>query len=148
MKRFYIALIVTMLFACSEEPEELKSPQFELGEIQLLISRDSLPADNYTYAEIICVVDKRPTANDLLVFSTDKGLFANNTSTYSVNVSSSDTTRVYVKYNRPEIARITVSVFGYDTKEIYLNFIPAYPTKMFISPDSATLLPLFKSKVK
>ncbi len=87
------------------------------------------------------------TANDLLVFSTDKALFANNTSTYSVNVSSSQTPLVYVKYNRPEIARSTVSVLAaMKAKSFTLILFIFIQLKMFITSDSDPLLPLFKSK--
>lgn len=147
MKYILIFLTICLLNpACSKEPGELNTPQQVDNPLTLLITKNNIPADNYSYVEISAIVKKRPATNDLIVFTADKGLFANNSNTYSVNVSANDTTKAYIKYNKAELVRITATIFGNDTKEVYAKFLPAYPSQILINPDVTTLPPLFTSK--
>ena len=145
----YISIFIPLcllIHACTTEPGNLNTPQQTNTPLTLAVTKNNVPADNYSYAEITAVVKKRPAANDLIVFTTDRGLFPNNSNTYSVNISSNDTTRAYIRYNKAEVARITANVFGNDTKEVYVTFTPAYPSQILINPDVNTLPALFTSK--
>lgn len=146
MKYILIIIFCLLLQACSKVPSDLKAPQQVDNSLTLKVTKNNIPADNYSYAEISAILKKRPAANDLIVFTADKGLFANNSNIYSVNVSSNDTTKAYIKYNKAEVVRITAIIFGNDTKEVYATFLQAYPSQILIYPDVTTLPTLFTSK--
>lgn len=143
---FFLVVIVSIFQACSTEPGGLKTPQAIDDTLLVLATKNNVPADNYSYAEISVVIKKRPIITDQVVLTTDKGSFANGNTTYTVNVSSNDTVKAYLKYNKAEVARVTASLFGRDTKEVFINFLPAYPSQILISPDSVALPAAFTSK--
>jgi len=149
MKYLFISLILCFLISsCTPEPGDLNAPPQVSESVELLVTKNNVAADNFTYAEISAVIKKRPVANDLIVFKTDKGVFENNSNTYSVNVSSNDTTKAYLKYNKADVVRVTATVFNKDTREVHVTFIPALPAQVLINPDSSSLLPLFTSKTR
>jgi len=113
--------------------------------LKLLITRDNVPADNYSYAEITAITKKRPFANNQIVFVADRGTFTNNSSTYTIQASLNDTTKAYIKYSKSEPVRITATIYNTYSKEIYATFIPAWPGQIFVSPSVSTLPPLFTS---
>lgn len=135
-----------MIYSCSKEPGELNAPEPIDSSIELIVTKNDVPADNYTFAEISAVTKFRPTANDLIVFQADKGTFSNNSNTYSVNVSSNDTTRAFLKYNKPGLVRVTATVYNKYSKEVFVSFQTSFPTLILINPDSSALQPLFTSK--
>lgn len=141
--------ILTFLFfinSCSPEPDELKSPQPYNNTIELIVTKNDIPSDNYSFGVISAITKFRPNANDIIDFKADKGMFNNNSNSYSVNVSSNDTTRAFLKYSKADIVRVTVSIYNKYSKEIYVNFITSYPTQILVSPDSSTLQSSYTSK--
>ena len=147
MKYGFFCLILWLLFeSCSKEPSALTTPTPVEKFLKLTVSKDNAPADNYTYAEIMAVTGRKPSAGDFLEFQTDKGVFANNSNIYKVNIAATDTTRAYVKYNKADVAHVTARLANQDSKEVQITFVPAYPSQILIYPDSSTLRPLFTSK--
>ncbi|MBK6546969.1 MAG: hypothetical protein IPG12_17105, partial [Saprospiraceae bacterium] len=118
----------------------------DVDSLNLFISQDSVPADNYSYAEITAVTKNRPFANNQIVFVSDKGAFSNGSNTYAVQASFHDTTRAYIKYNSAELVRIRATIYNTYSKEIYTTFIPAFPSQIFVNSDVSVLLPSYTSK--
>jgi hypothetical protein len=137
---------IFIINSCSKEPDELKAPEQVGSSIELIVTKNNVPSDNYTYGEISAVTKFRPNANDIIVFKADKGVFSNNSNTYSVNVSSNDTTRAFLKYNKADVVRVIATIYNKYSKEVFVNFLTSFPTQILISPDSSTLQPLFTSK--
>jgi hypothetical protein len=135
-----------ILSSCSKEPDELKAPEQVDSSIGLIVTKNNVLSDNYTFGEISAVTKFRPNANDIIVFKADKGVFSNNSNTYSVNISSNDTTRAFLKYNKADIVRVTATIYNKYSKEVFVNFLTSFPTQILVSPDSSTLQPLFTSK--
>jgi len=145
--RLFLALACLLIInSCSKEPDELKSPEQVDSSIGLIVTKNNIPSDNYTFGEISAITKFRPNANDIIVFKSDKGVFSNNSNTYSVNVSSNDTTRAFLKYNKSDIVRVTATIYNKYSKEVFVNFQTSFPTQILVSPDSSTLQPLFTSK--
>lgn len=135
-----------IISSCSKEPDELKASEQADSSIELIVTKNNVPSDNYTFGEISAVTKFRPNGNDIIVFKADKGVFSNNSNTYSVNVSSNDTTRAFLKYNKSDIVRVTATIYNKYSKEVFINFLTSFPTQILVSPDSSTLQPLFTSK--
>lgn len=143
---FSVLACLLIISSCSKEPDKLKAPEQIDSSIELVVTKNNVPSDNYTFAEIRAITKFRPNANDIITFKADKGVFSNNSNTYSVNVSSNDTTRAFLKYNKSDIVRITVSIYNKYSKEVFVNFLTSFPTQILVSPDSSTLEPLYTSK--
>jgi len=143
---FSVLACLLIISSCSKEPDELKAPEQVVSSIELVVTKNNVPSDNYTFAEISAITKFRPNANDIIVFKADKGVFSNNSNTYSVNVSSNDTTRAFLKYNKSDIVRVTATIYNKYSKEVFVNFLTSFPTQILVSPDSSTLQPLFTSK--
>lgn len=141
-----LPLLVCLLIISSCKKDPLKAPEQVDSSIELIVTKNNVPSDNYTFAEISAITEYRPNANDLIVFTADKGVFSNNSNTYSVNVSSNDTTRAFLKYNKSDIVRVTATIYNKYSKEVFVNFLTSFPTQILVSPDSSTLQPLFTSK--
>ncbi|MBK7234036.1 MAG: hypothetical protein IPH93_17660 [Saprospiraceae bacterium] len=154
-KKYFLESVSTLLSvltclliisSCSKEPDELKAPEKIDSSIKLIVTKNNVPSDNYTFGEISAITKFRPNANDIIVFKADKGVFSNNSNTYSVNVSSNDTTTAFLKYNKSDIVRVTATVFNKYSKEVFVTFLTSFPTQILVSPDSSNLQPLFTSK--
>lgn len=141
-----IVWIFIFIASCSKVPDELKTPVPIDSDIELKVTRNNVISDNYSYAEISAITKVRPYANDLIVFKADKGLFSNNSSIYSVIVSSNDTTKALIKFNKVDNIRVTATVFNKFTKEVYVNYLTAFPSQIIVNPDSSSLNPSFFSK--
>lgn len=140
------ASLLLLLNACSKEPGDLVAPKEDDNTVELKVTHNNVPADNYTYAEISAITQERPGANDEIVFSTTNGSFSNGSATYTVNVGDNDTTRAFLKYSKAETVKVTAQIYNKYTKECTVNFTSSYPTLITVSPDSSSLLPLFTSK--
>ena len=138
--------VLLYINSCSKKPDELKLPQPHDSSIELFITKNNQPSNNYSFAEISAITKFRPNSNDIISFKADKGVFSNNSNVYSVNVSSNDTTRAFLKYTKPDIVRVTATIFNKYSKEVFVNFSPSYPDQILLSPDSSTLQPSFTSK--
>lgn len=143
---FSVLACLLIISSCSKEPDELKAPEQVDSSIELIVTKNNVPSNNYTFGEISAITKFRPNANDIIVFKADKGTFSNNSNTYSVNVSSNDTTRALLKYNKSDIVRVTATIYNKYSKEVFVNFLTSFPTQILVSPDSSTLQPLFTSK--
>ena len=111
--------------------------------LSLFVTSRDVPADNYTYAEIVAITNSRGDTGNQLVFTSDNGLFSNNSNTLSVQVSSSDTTKVYIRNNTPGQARVGSILNNSFTEEIVVNFTTSWPDQLIIDPDSSSLKPSF-----
>jgi hypothetical protein len=58
MKYLYLSLCFALI-ACSDEPEALKSSTGIAGELSLEVAAGSVPADDYSYAEVSAVITGR-----------------------------------------------------------------------------------------
>lgn len=146
IKGLIILALIIFVSSCSKKPDELKSPVPSDSSIELIVTKNNVLSDNYSFAEVSAIAKFRPTANDIIIFKTDKGVFSNNSSTYSVNVSSNDTTRAFIKYNKPDVIRVTATIFDKYSKEVYVKFLTSYPSQILISPDSSSLQSSFSSE--
>jgi hypothetical protein len=140
-----VLVCLLIISSCSKEPDELKAPEKVDSTIDLIVTKNNIPSDNYTFGEISAITKFRANGNDIIVFKSDKGVFSNNSNTYSVNVSSNDTTRAFLKYNKTDIVRVTATIYNKYSKEVFINFRTSFPTQILVSPDSSTLQPLFTS---
>lgn len=146
IKGLTILALIIFVNSCSKEPDELKSPNPSDSSIKLIVTKNNVLSDNYSFAEVSAISKFRLTANDIIVFKTDKGVFSNNSSTYSVNISSNDTTRAFIKYNKPDVVRVTATIFNKYSKEVYIKYLTSFPSQILISPDSSSLQSSFTSK--
>ncbi|MEL1246320.1 hypothetical protein AAEO56_18755 [Flavobacterium sp. DGU11] len=137
MKYIY-TLLCLALIACSDEPEPLKSAQSIQGDIALEATVNNAPADNYSYAEVTAMITGRLSASDQVIFTAENGLFANGAATYTVTAVSGQAVKAYLKYDRAGQVRVTAAAFG-KTKEVFLNFVPAWPDALMLSPDTGSL---------
>jgi hypothetical protein len=153
--KFTLIILFTVLFsACSSEVEDLAPPPAiimvpptPLDSLQLSVRTNNVPGDNFSYAEIIAVAKPTSQPGRNIVFTTDKGLFSNNSNTYSLLPGANDTTRAYLRYSKPDLVRVTAALGTY-SKELYITFVPAYPTQIFLNPDSTTLPRIVGIKTK
>lgn len=116
--------------------------------LQLSLVNNIVPADNYSYAEIRAVTKGLNPNNRSITFVTDKGLFSNNSNTYTLQTGANDTTRAYVRYSKTDLVKITATVAGTYSRELYINFAPAYPTQLQVDMDSVFLTRTFTAKTK
>jgi hypothetical protein len=116
--------------------------------LKIFLGSNNIPADNYSYAEIIALTNNLNPVNRSITFVADKGLFSNNNSTYTLQAGANDTTRAFLKYNKAEIVRVTATVAGTYSKEIFINFVTAFPTQILVEPDSAVLTRTYTAKTK
>ncbi len=145
--RFLVLLVsTTLLFSCSTEPDDLRAPIQDDTSIDLIVTKNNIQADNATFGEIAAISKFRPKANDIIVFSADNGVFSNNSSTYSVNVSSNDTTRAFLKYSKPDLVRVTAAIFNKYSKDVFVNFTTSYPSQILLAPDSSSIFASFDAK--
>lgn len=147
MKGLTILALIIFTNSCSKEPDELKSPGPNESYLSLEVIKNNVLSDNNSFAEIRANAKFPSSANAIIVFKTDKGVFSNNSSTYSVNVSFSDSpTSAFIKYNKPDALRVTCTLFNKHSKEVYVNFLTSYPSQILMSPDSSSLKSSFNSK--
>lgn len=127
----------------SDEPGALQiTPQVPVT-LQLEVSTDNVTADNYTYATITATTAIQN--NESIVFTTDKGIFSNGETIYTINALSGEPVRAYLKCNKAEMARVTATISNSTVKEVLVNFVPAYPTSIIVNPSVSTLPAAFIS---
>lgn len=156
MKYFLILFAYFLLWSCTEEPGSLNTPNFvnqpintiNTNDVELFITKNNIPADDYTYAEIALKINKRLFTNNEIVFATDRGTFTNNSNKYVVVSSINDTVFVYIKHSKSESIRLTANVFGNYFKEIIVTFIPALPDKIYINSNANSLPSSFSSRAQ
>ena len=139
-------ILLVFIASCSKKPDPLTSPIQTDSSIQLIVSKNNVPSDNYSFDEVSALTKYRPNANDIIVFKTDRGVFSNDSSVYTVNVSSNDTTRAFLRYNSASIIRVTATIFNKYSKEVYIKFLTSYPSQILTYPDSSSLKASFTSK--
>ncbi|MCW4470798.1 hypothetical protein OGH69_17635 [Flavobacterium sp. MFBS3-15] len=137
MKYLYLSLCLALI-ACSDEPEALKSAQGITGELALEPVSGNVPADDYSYAEVSAVITGRRSPGDRIIFSAESGLFANGQSKDTVVAATDETVKVYLKHNRAGRVKVTATAFG-KSKEVFVDFTPAYPDLLVVNPDNGTL---------
>lgn len=142
---FTLALFSILLHSCiSDEPDAIRTNPLITNALHLEVVNDNVPADNYSYAQVRLIV-KGNAVDTPVTFTIDKGEFANNAKTYNVTVSSQDTVKAYIKFNKADIVKVTATAFN-DTKEVYVTFKPAYPSLIIVNPDVTMLPPLLASQ--
>jgi len=108
-----------------------------------------LPADNSTYATVNALISNLNLLQKMttITFTTNKGTFANNLTTYTTNISSSSggnpIAMVYLKDNKVESAVVTATIpvsgaIAYSSQTT-VNFSTAYPTIISIIPTKDIL---------
>lgn len=137
MKYLYLSLCFALM-ACSDEPEALKGSQGIAGDLSLEGAAGSVPADDYSYAEVSAVITGRHSSGDRIIFTAENGLFANGQSKDTVVASSNEAVKVYLKHNRAGRVKVSAAAFG-KTKEVFVDFGTAYPDLLVINPDAGTL---------
>ena len=147
MKQIFSFVVILILFlACSKPPGELNLPSQIQDSLMLVVTKNNIPSDNYSYAEISAVIEgNQALSNQIIIFSADRGLFSNDSSIYITNVSINDTAKAYIKYNKAEIVRISASISNANTKEAFVTFFPSYPDQILIAPDISVLTDSFGS---
>lgn len=143
LKHGFPVCFATTILAC-HKAEDLKTPVIETQAITadnfvMYVTKDKPPADNYTYAEITIITQDLPPDYRALTATTDKGSFSNGASSYTRQLSVADTTRLYLRYNKAEIARVTASINNSSQRESFVNFLPAWPDLILIDPSVDTL---------
>src|SRR5437868_15487207 len=115
MKFAAIFLLLIALISCSKEPGNLVPPNLvspAVDTLKISLTNNNEAADNYSYAEIVAVTNLPYPTSRSITFTTDKGLFSNNSNTYTLQTGANDTTRAYIKYNKAELVRVTATVTG------------------------------------
>jgi hypothetical protein len=144
----YILISLTVLVLCScdksQNPGPLQPPNLQTGPasdtLKITVNGNNIPADNYSYAEIVAVSNLPAPLSRNITFTTDKGLFSNNSATLTLATGANDTTRAYLRYNKAEPARVTATVASNYSKEVFVNFINAFPTQVNVTADSTVLV--------
>lgn len=107
----------------------------------LTVSKNDVLADNYSYAEINAT-SKDPTTlakTKTIKFTTDKGSFSNDLKEITTNIGLDNVAKAYLKYNKPELVRVTATISNTYTKELFVKFVPALPDQIFIEPKTINL---------
>lgn len=117
--------------------------------LTLKVVKDSVAADNYTYAELQAntlpdVAKKIKT----VTFTTLKGTFSNGLMEVPVTVGTDGTAKAYLKYNRPERVTVSAKISGGNTKETLVTFTPSFPDQILLEADSSSLNSIINSKTK
>lgn len=117
------------------------------GKPATTVETDKVEADNY-HTAVIKFVTPTPDVNKKIVFVSDKGVFSNNSNTYTTSMSSGGTTRAYLRYNKAEIVKVKVEVEKVYSEEVDVTFIVAKPTAIIIEFSSNILLAKLGSKTE
>gem|GEM_PF-3576746 len=146
MRYLILFITVSLLTACSDKVEDLQPPPTIIinpptafiDTLQLLVKTNGIAGDNFSYAEIIAVSKIPGQANRQLVFTCDKGVFSNNSNSYTLTTGANDTTRAYLRYGKSDLVRVTAALATY-SKELYVNFVNAYPGQVILDPEFVSL---------
>ena len=108
---------------------------------------NNVEADNYHYS-ILKFTTNIPDVSKQITFTTDRGNFSNNSNTYTTQITSDGITNAYLKYNKAEIAKVTVTISTIYSQELNVQFIAALPEQIFIEAAPTNLPPILNSKAK
>jgi hypothetical protein len=153
MKRYVLMSIgLLLLGACSPKPGELVQPRIDQtiaqGDVSLSLVKDSLPADNYTLAEIkLTLATNDFTAGTQIAFKTDDGSFANGSKSYVITAASSGTFSAYLKSDTATASNVSVVINNNFSGTTQVHFRPAPPDNTTLEPDMAIVQDKSTSKV-
>ena len=137
------------MVSCSDSPGDLASPIVIAPGVTLSVTEDNIPADDYSYVELSAAVSNLTASTGLLTFVTDRGIFANGKTTYSVPVNGTAETKLaYLRYNRAEKVHVTAFLGEKVAKETFATFITAYPTQVLLSTDSGSVVASYNSVIQ
>ena len=116
----------------------------------LKVSKDSIAADNYTYAEIQAISLNPDVAKKIktVTFTTLKGTFSNGLMEFTATVGTDGIAKAYLKYNLPERVIVSAKISGGYTRETIVTFFPSFPDQIFFEADSSLLSSVLNSKTK
>ncbi|MCW3466262.1 hypothetical protein [Chitinophaga nivalis] len=130
-----LLLMYGVLLSACQKKDALKADDI----MTVSLTKDSVIADNVTYAEIVAMVNistEKTTRN--IKFETNAGTFVNNTGQYTTTIGIDGKATAYLKYDKPGKATVKVTVNDTFTREIPVYFIAG------ISPDSIMTLDVIK----
>ncbi len=139
MKKALILLFFTsVISSCvSDEAESLQITPQPTANLQLAVTIDNVPADDYSYAVLTATTGIQ--ANHNVVFTTDRGHFSNGLTSYTAVATVAQPAKAYLKHNTAESALVSASVSNQNTSEAWVNFLPAYPAFITVNPAVSTL---------
>lgn len=116
--------------------------------LQLTLLQNNVSADNSSYA----MIDAHVLMNSIktggrIDLVTDKGTFSNGQTSMTISPVSSNTTQIYLRHNRAEIAHVTATLNNTFSKQIEITFVTAYPHTMAIDPSVVTTTATFNNEV-
>jgi hypothetical protein len=138
MKKLYIFLLPLMV-SCSGDPGDINIVPQEQVKVELVVSKDNVPANNFNYAIVNAVLEPNLPGQSV-TFTTDRGVFINGLLTYTATTSEeSSTVRAYLKCDNVGAAHVTASALGMQGNEVLVNFTTSYPNQILILPGNSTL---------
>lgn len=107
-------------------------PAKDILDLQLV--KDTIPADNYSYAELVAVSKDTEVINARkdITFVTDKGLFANGEKTFVTKTDLTGKARAFLKHNQAGLVRVNATISNAYTQEQYIRFVPSLPDALFV----------------
>jgi hypothetical protein len=105
-----------------------------------VVVSDSIPADNYTYAEIRAAVDSSVVdTTTTIAFATDNGTFSVGGTSATAKIDIHGNAYAYLKSKSILAAHVQATVGANYTQNITIQFTTSYPDTIFLNlPDSAT----------
>ena len=127
-----------------------------LDTIRISVINDNVPADNYSYAEIIVQTSNPKNLSNArtVTFTTDRGTFSNNKDTFTTNIVTDSThktyilARAYLKNDHIEKARVTATISNTNSVDTIVTFTPSWPQYVSINADSTSLKDTFGTTSK
>ncbi|NMH26565.1 hypothetical protein [Flavobacterium silvaticum] len=144
--RFYFILIVAVaLTHCSDEPGNLTDAPIISNTLALNVVVENVPADFYTYAEIDVTTDGLSGIGVPITFFTDKGVFSNNSDTYTLTITEGQSAKIFLKSRKAELTRVTASQNGNVLTDAYITFTNSYPEQILVDTETNVLQALYTS---
>jgi hypothetical protein len=100
----------------------------------------SIPADNYSYAQIMAIIDSTILDTTTTInFTTDNGSFSTGGTSYAAKVDIHGNAYAYLKSKVVVTAHVQATVGANYTQNLTIPFTTSYPDTMYINlPDSAS----------
>ncbi len=130
-----VGILIIMLMIACDKNTELTPDQL----LSIKVTQDNIPADNFSFAEIVTQADPN-IANDKrdVVFTTSTGMFSNGTATVTVASDISGQAKAYLKSSNVLPATVSAKLATTYTRQVTVNFIASFPDYITVAvPETA-----------
>ncbi len=121
---------------------KFQPPATQVDNFTFTVTKNLVPADNYSYAEISVEAKDLNILKSMnqVKFTADRGSFTNDSKEYNVVVGLDGKAKVYLKYNKAELIRITATAGTNYSKELFVQFTQAWPDQILVEPSAAEIV--------